>query len=353
MLISQLSYSQANLLKETIAKIEFKQDTVKAVYDWVTNNIKYDVNKLNNGTNNQNINQHSKFKSEAEFKAHMLKQVIKKNKGVCQDYSLLFDAILQELGYETFIIKGYTKTKGGKLKYKTGHTWNAAKVNGKWRIYEPTWGAGYIENNSRFVKAYDKGWYDVTPEKMIERHMPFDPVWQLSKKPLNYSEFKYNRESTWETDYNFEKIIDEFMGKVEKDQMQDQVKRSLEMGTGIIITENWRKRLVHNSELYGITSNRALLEKADGMAKNGFSLFNDYMSAKNKQFKGEKWSIESAKEKLNIAKTEFEAALEIYNSIEVENQNAINNLNKSKDNCNRLLTRITEELLFADKLLAN
>jgi hypothetical protein len=45
--ISQISFSQSIIVAETLDKIELNQDTIKSVFDWVANNIKYDVKKLN------------------------------------------------------------------------------------------------------------------------------------------------------------------------------------------------------------------------------------------------------------------------------------------------------------------
>ena len=44
--MSQLSFGQSKALSGVMNKIDYQNDTLKAVYDWVADNIKYDVAKL-------------------------------------------------------------------------------------------------------------------------------------------------------------------------------------------------------------------------------------------------------------------------------------------------------------------
>ncbi len=48
------------------------------------------------------------------------------------------------------------------------------KIDGEWKLYDPTWGAGNVKDGKRFIKNYNKEWYDVSPGEMIKTHMPFD-----------------------------------------------------------------------------------------------------------------------------------------------------------------------------------
>lgn len=347
LLVAQISFAQSNIVDETINKIEFKQDTIKSVFDWIANNIKYDVDKLNETKKVSN----SKFKNEEAYKKYLLEKVIKRKKGVCEDYALLFDAIIKKLGYESYIVSGYTKTDKGKINRSIGHAWNAVKVNETWRLYDATWAAGYVKDEKKFVKRYNPKWYDVDSKLMIKNHMPFDPIWQISITPMTYEEFETNNEATTKgEDYDFDSIIQQYLNKEKKEQMQDQVKRSIEMGEGIRLIEKWRRRMTKNIGLYGITSQQDLLEDARESSTKAVELFNEYIKAKNKQFKGKKWAIENASQKLERAKEEIQATLKIYNSIEVEDQKAINALKKSIRHSDKLMNQINKELEFVEHL---
>lgn len=134
--------------------------------------------------------------------------MVKHRKGVCEDYSLLFDAIVRELGFASYVIEGYTKNGDGRANRSLGHTWNAVKVNSRWKLYDPTWGAGYVENEKKFVKSYNQEWYDVDSEEMIKTHMPLDPIWQLSNSPMSYESFERNLSNIEsEVKFDYEELI--------------------------------------------------------------------------------------------------------------------------------------------------
>ncbi len=44
--VSQISFAQKNLVNECINKIEFTEDSVKSVFHWVSDNIRYDMANL-------------------------------------------------------------------------------------------------------------------------------------------------------------------------------------------------------------------------------------------------------------------------------------------------------------------
>ena len=139
---------------------------------------------------------------------------MRRKKGVCEDYSLLFDSLLTALGYESFVVSGYIKDPKGNLNLKIGHAWNAVKDNGVWELYDLTWGAGYVVDSKKFVRKVTDIWYDVDPSEMIKRHMPYDPMWQLLEAPIDYSGFKRG-ELSGEVPASFtsEDFMDSFLQK--------------------------------------------------------------------------------------------------------------------------------------------
>ncbi len=348
--ISQVCFGQSNTVSETISEIEFDEDTVKCVFKWIANNIRYDVKKLNAIKSGSLIKKNSKFKTEEEYKEYLLRKVIKQKKGICEDYSLLFKSILDELGYESFVIEGYTKTNG-RVNRKIGHAWNAVKVNKEWRLYDLTWAAGVVEDGKRFVKNYNEQWYDTDPQKMVETHMPFDPVWQLLSNPITYEAFEKNTKSeTLNDSYPFNNLIADFIRKENNLQMKDQLNRSREMGDGIRLITKWRKRMTKSVGLYGITSQKDLLDEATENSNEAVDLFNEYVKAKNKQFKGKKWTLEKAKQNLENAKDNLLSGMGVYKSIEVEDKKATNFLNKAIRQSEKLLKDINKELTFLEKM---
>lgn len=144
--------AQDRIVDKTLAKIDFGQDTIQAVYVWIADHVKYDLNKLDDIKSGEIKKEQSEFSSREEYEDYLIERVLKKGKGVCQDYSLLLDALARRLGYDSHIITGYVKNSRGHVNRRLGHCWNAILVNGEWRLYDPTWGAGYVEDGKRFLR---------------------------------------------------------------------------------------------------------------------------------------------------------------------------------------------------------
>jgi len=350
--LTQFTFAQSNLLEATIQKIEIKEDTIKSVFDWVTDNIRYDVKKLKEieANNKSKSKKKSKFQTDEEYEQSLLKKVIKHNKGVCEDYSLLFHSIVDKLGYESYVVEEYTKDSQGKVQRGFGHAWNAIKVNGSWKLYDPTRGAGYVEEGKRFVKHFNPEWYEVAPEELLKTHMPFDPLWQLAEKQMTYKEFNNSTTAKGVVEsMDYAKAITIFLNEGAKEQMQAQVNRSKELGKGMRLVEQWRKRITKRMNLYGITSQQDLLEETYKKANKSVDLLNDFIKAKNKQFKGKRHNITTATSNLTTAQEQLNIVLDIYNSIEVEDKKAVNAINKAIRQSEKLLRQVDKEFAYLEK----
>ncbi|KAH9287264.1 Kyphoscoliosis peptidase [Echinococcus granulosus] len=83
------------------------------------------------------------------------------------------------------------------------HSWNAAYVDGLWRLYDCTWAAqrlamgtreGLPKSSQAVTLQYetDMFYYQVDPTKLIYTHYPFEDVWQLIDPPVSIVSF-----ATW------------------------------------------------------------------------------------------------------------------------------------------------------------
>jgi len=151
--------SLANYLNK---KAETDTEKARAIYIWITDNIRYDDDAFNSGN-------YSNYTAE---------YVLQNRKAVCEGYSNLFLNLGEEMGIEVEKISGYSKGydyKTGKKFDKSNHAWNAVKINGKWKIVDSTWGSGYGENmNGKLVskKKFDGYWFNVDPFEAIFNHFP-------------------------------------------------------------------------------------------------------------------------------------------------------------------------------------
>lgn len=146
----------------------------RAIYTWVSRNIKYNVY----------ITYTSRNEEADETKE--IQKILSERKGICQDYALLFKTLVKEAGMDAYVIDGYNRRDGALL--PDPHEWCAAKVSGKWYMFDPTWGAGFVENY-RFIPSPNHRFCKLLPDTLLKTHMPFDPMFQFRERPLSYEEF--------------------------------------------------------------------------------------------------------------------------------------------------------------------
>lgn len=129
-----------DLMKDTMSD----REKAKAVYEYTAKTISYDVKKLKN--------------SEFEWDDSALK-VLNLKTGICQDYAYLAIALLRAGDMEARYIAG---SAGSGFNYAR-HAWVEVKVDGEWLTMDPTWGSGYVENDT-FVANYTEDYFEPNEE---------------------------------------------------------------------------------------------------------------------------------------------------------------------------------------------
>lgn len=199
-LVSPTKYNW-NSVANSIAKGCYTSyDKAKAIYMWLTENIKYDTT----------------------YRVYNADTAWDRREGVCQAYCELFYRIGMAVGLDVRIISGKSKRADGQLA-KDEHCWVAVNVSSviiKEHLYpesitfyeykseepkfpstrglgrqtailiDPTWGAGSVKNG-KFEKNTNKNvWFDVEPEWFIFTHFPENPVDQLlDAHRVSYQQF--------------------------------------------------------------------------------------------------------------------------------------------------------------------
>lgn len=144
-------------------------EKVKAVHDWIAENIWYDYDGLYQ-------------KSEIEYIAS---EVLVSKKSVCQGFADLAAAFLRSLGIPTKVTNGYAMGVGTSEVWtndiltsnQSNHAWNESYVNGRWVIYDCTWDSDNKYINGEFSK--DTGctghcYFDLTLERFSSTHFIMD-----------------------------------------------------------------------------------------------------------------------------------------------------------------------------------
>ena len=110
-LLAQLQPSTAN-----------RYDALKTVYDWMTGNIYYDYDNLNNPS----------YKMQYTAYAALIHRT-----SVCQGYAALLYRLLLELGIDTRVVTGFSN--GG------AHAWNIVKLGNKYYNLDSTWDSSWAQ----------------------------------------------------------------------------------------------------------------------------------------------------------------------------------------------------------------
>lgn len=168
---STLSTTQiANYINQNF---ENQSDKSRAIFIWIATNIAFE-------------NKQTKIFYNPDDYADLIKQTLASGKGVCMNYALLFNEIASKTGIKTFLVFGYTK-QFEKVDI-VNHVWCAAQIDSSWFLFDPTWGAGYVQK-ATFIRKLNNDYFKMNPQKSIKSHMPFDPLWQLSDYPITNQEF--------------------------------------------------------------------------------------------------------------------------------------------------------------------
>lgn len=128
-----------------------EREKAKAIYDYVSKNMTYDVKKLKGNL--------FSFDDNAVKALHT-------KMGVCQDYAYLAAALSRAAGLEAHLAIGNVNSGAGNL----AHGWVEVKVDGKWLTMDPTWGSGYLNEKEEFVRKYTPEYFDPDPNQFGKTH---------------------------------------------------------------------------------------------------------------------------------------------------------------------------------------
>lgn len=163
----------------------FKDDStrLRASFIWITENISYDVRAF----------------QEDDQTAGLISYAIKNKKAICGGYALLLKYFCDAFEIENEIVSGFGRANKNHVVLnqtllRSNHAWNAVKINGSWRLIDPTWAAGYVddtyENNLKYKKSFSEFYYFTPPERFVLNHFPSQPRFQFLKKNVLEKDFK-------------------------------------------------------------------------------------------------------------------------------------------------------------------
>lgn len=297
----------------------FKTDAekIRAVFYWTASNISYDVPNMYQPNNTDN----SQVKIE---------KALKSRTGVCIHYAEVFNEIANKAGVKTYIVGGYTK-QYGKLA-TISHAWNASQIDGKWLLFDATWGAGFVENNT-FRGKLNNAYFKVAPSKMIASHMPFDYMWQFLNPPLTNQEFISGKADAAKPKINFD-----YAAEITKYESLSNADKAFESAARIEKNGLANKMIVDNYNLkkteFTVINQNKSVEKLIAITASfneAIRDLNDFIFFRNKRFQPKqtdetlKKMIQDVKDKMNKCKDD------VYNvgPVSPENSSNLNSLKRA------------------------
>lgn len=148
-------------VKRIILEMDFSKkatdyERVTAIYDYVCDNVSYDVVHKNKKV------QHTKTTAYA---------ALKYKTAVCQGYSVLLYRLLKEAGIDNRIITGMARHDGS----EEYHSWNLVCIDGKYYNVDATWDTAfgtrdyYLKSDSTFSKDHE--WDEIfTTDEFLSRY---------------------------------------------------------------------------------------------------------------------------------------------------------------------------------------
>lgn len=96
-------------------------------------------------------------------------QIYQQKKGVCEHYTILYNAMLNAIGIKTLYISGWAFDKNviSGNKNTLGHAWTAALIGDKWMELDATWGLFEGIPAGHILKNFDKETFSFQPKSQM------------------------------------------------------------------------------------------------------------------------------------------------------------------------------------------
>jgi len=141
-----------------------QEKALEEIYDWVTHNISYDMEK------------YRRLSVSIEGYQPDAGEILASKEGVCGHYAELTRQMLLAVGIEATYEDGEVLNKDGS---REKHAWNHAEVNGKTLALDTTWGAGHRSETGEFVRMPTR-LYLTTPQELEK--MQQDPEYHTRRR---------------------------------------------------------------------------------------------------------------------------------------------------------------------------
>ena len=314
------------------SKFTKPEDKVRAIFVWLASNINYDID---------NIFAINRYATTAEI----ISKTLSTRKAICQGYAETFSDLCKQTGVKCFVISGYTK-QNGFVDY-IPHAWVTGYINDIWKLYDPTWGAGYIRE-AKFSKHLNNDFYDADPSVLIKDHAPFDPLWQMLNPSLTSAEFYDHKTQGSGEPFNFADSIKVWEQQDTLERINASIRRIEANGVKNSLIYDQLNYL--HRELDYRKQNTVVAQYNDAVNKNNeaVNLFNRYIDFKNKQFTPKKTDTE-IQQMVDDPEQKVLEARKVVAAIQNPDASLSANITSLKSMMDDVMKKINDEQLFVKK----
>lgn len=191
----------AALARQLTASCQTDLEKVKAIFNWITENISYNT-KPRNKTGVTATASLQYIQNDAEdtgalksLNERVAEEILRKRMAMCDGYARLFTVLCDHAGIRSELITGYASSNSNRpvSKFSVNHKWNAVFFDSAWHLLDVTWASGYVNRQSNeFVRDYDADYFLASPEEFIKDHYPDDLRWTLLPETTIPKEFRYS-----------------------------------------------------------------------------------------------------------------------------------------------------------------
>lgn len=256
------TYSTAGIATYINENFTKEGEKIRAVYTWIINNIEY---------SKDSITHFNRWGIDPEIN---MTAILRRRKGVCENYAALFANILLKCDVKASIVTGYTNLPGNN--YWNGHGWVAVEADKEWYLCDPTWDAGYASYL----------YFLVPPGDFIQTHMPFDPLWQLLEHPISQKDFRkgyFNAKKNAPV-FHYKDSVAAYLQSDTLQQMESTARRMTAAG---VESEDQRTWYTYNQMKVHIVQqeeNMQLFNDAVADLNSAKKLYNEFVQYRNGQF---------------------------------------------------------------------
>jgi len=334
---NSLTSNTADIAAYILDNFSTDHEKVRAIYTWIATHISYDIGRM-------------LVISYDTAENEKIIQTLKTRKGICENYSALFEELCRKTGIPCYVIEGYTRQNGSIDQIP--HSWCAARLEEAWYMFDPTWGSGYISER-KFIKQFNNDYFMIRPADLIQTHMPFDYLWQFLPYPVSREEFSKGKILLKKTGtpFNFQDSITVYEKLDKIAQVRETIRRIENNGTKNNLVRDRLRFLIQELEIEQQNVTVRQYNAAVGDYNTGISSLNAFIQYRNQKFTPVKPDAE-IREMIDFAVVRFRASLGILHGIILSDPVASANISSLDETCQQALANAKEQQNWLEKYLA-